>query len=133
MCVCLYDCFFSLCPSFFLSFADWLWVHGFSSLFGHLGYLLVCFFPGKGLGLGFSLSGGRPLGLDRRVVAEAAADYFCRKNAGFRKVDPLRIEVWRHRSCCKNVAILHVTVKKHMVFAIFQKCMNYPGNMIKVP
>ncbi len=69
------------------------------------------FVPGKGLGLGLSLSGGRPLGLDRRVVVEGAADYFCRKNAGFRKMDPLRIEVWRHRSCRKNAAILHVTVK----------------------
>ena len=36
--------FVSLCPSLFLWLVGCLWVYGFSSLFGPLGYLLVCFF-----------------------------------------------------------------------------------------
>ncbi len=40
--------FVSLCPSLFLWFLGCLWVYGFSSLFGPLGHLLVCFFCNLG-------------------------------------------------------------------------------------
>ena len=48
-CVCLFDCLFLCVP---LCFFGWLvgclWVYGFSSLFGPLGHLLVCFFCNLG-------------------------------------------------------------------------------------
>ena len=49
LCVCVFvRLFVSLCPSLFLWLVGCLWVYGFSSLFGPLGHLLVCFFCNLG-------------------------------------------------------------------------------------
>jgi hypothetical protein len=45
VCVCSIVCFF---VSLFVSLVGCLWVYGFSSLFGPLGHLLVCFFCNLG-------------------------------------------------------------------------------------
>ena len=85
-------------------------------------------FPGKGVGLGFSLSGGRPLGLDRRVVAEGAAKLFVVKMRVFEK--------WVSKRSSKgglfSMVIYVFSASDRQKHESFCKCMNCTQNTHKI-